>query len=266
MTTDQARQPAGSGTGGQFAAMGRGESDVEIQAPSDQDGTMFFPARFADADEHLSWWRKVDVPDVILQDVLEKYPVSRTSTIRLSLGGNWQDIPRDPSWSDAEYKARNDEAGQEYDKRLSAFRDEIPRDIDRFRVRDAVRLHLAWKYAYTLPQEEQERLRDTEVDLGDLSGTLPAFDRYFSMQGYALDNPETFTRLPDGNEKINAMLARLSAEISENRRVSEQGLRTQLAAGGVTPERAEQIIAGVPVTAKQKSIRASQKEWAKGGH
>lgn len=236
--------------------------------PSRAEGTMFFPARFSTADEHLDWWGSVEVPDAVLQDVAESYSESRACTIKLMTGGGWHDIERDPSWSDAEYRERNHEAGIAFNERKQKIRDSIPDEIDRFQVRDAVRLHLAWRYAYTLPMEEQEKLESQTVHVGDLSGTLPAFSRHFAMDGYAYNHPTAFTRLPDNNAELDQRLADLARGIqqthhaaSEAQRLAAADYRATLIEHGVNPDRAEQMIAGVPVTAKRTSQRTSNKMW-----
>ena len=265
--TDLSRQPAGTSSGGQFAPTGRGEAGVDVSQYAEPDGTMFFPARFETADDHLRWWKKVEVPDAILQDVVESYGESRKRQKFLYMGGHWVRPEKDPSWSDAEYEQRQRESVRAWNKRIEDFDRTVPKDIDRFLVRDAVRHHLAWRYAYTLPQSEQEKLAERKVDIADLSGTLSAFDTYFAMGGYSSNHPDAFTKLPDDGEKssreIRAAMESMRREIAEARRLSELGLRTQHVSMGVDPARSNQIIAGEQVSGKPKSARRGSKEWAK---
>lgn len=267
--TDPARQPAGTGAGGQFAPTGRDEADVDVSRYSEPDGTMFFPARFETAEDHLRWWRKVEVPDEILQDVTDSYPRSREVQSVLYMGGGWRRMPQDPSWSESEYASRQQESLDAHQAKRAKFLEDVPKEIDRFKVRDAVRLHLAWKYAYTLPAEEQEKLAEEKVSVGDLRGTLPSFDSYFAMGGYDHSHPEVFTKLPgqkaDSSKEIEAALSRMRHEISETKRLAEVGLRTQHIVIGTDPATSAQIIAGEKVTAKPKSVRQGSKEWAKAG-
>ena len=263
--TDLARQPAGTSSGGQFAPTGRGEADIDVGAYSEPDGTMFFPARFETAEDHLRWWQKVEVPDAILQDVVEDYPGSRDRQKQIFLGGKkWERPEKDPEWSDAEYVERQRESIRAWNARVADFEERVPQEIDRFKVRDAVRTHLAWRYAYTLPPEEQEKLRDRQVQIDDLNGTPPAFDLYFAMNGYADRHPDAFTKLPrEDNRDFEAALEAMRREIAQTRRLSEMGLRTQHVSMGVPPDQSDQIIAGERVTGKNVSSRKGAKEWAK---
>src|SRR5699024_9625419 len=152
------------------------------------------------------------------------------------------------SWSDAEYEQRQRESIKAWNERSADFNETVPKDIDRFLVRDAVRPHLAWRYADTLPQEEQEKVAEQKVDIADLTGTLSAFDLDFAMGGYSSSRPDAFTKLPDDGEKssreLRAAMESMRRDGEEARRLSELRLRTQHVSMGVDPTRSNQILAG----------------------
>src|SRR5699024_10659204 len=161
---------------------------------------------------HLQWWSTVPVPDEVLQIAMDDYKNSRVVTVN-SIVGKYQRMPREPGWSDAEYAARVQEDSRAFDARVEEWKQRIPEKLDRFAVRDAVRMHLAWTYRYTLPREEQTRLEKTQITVGDITGTPAEVSTHFAMPGFAARHPNALTRLPDDNAEIRKQLSQLRSEV-----------------------------------------------------
>ena len=81
----------------------------------------------------------------------------------------------------------------------------VPEKLDRFAVRDAVRTHLAWTYRHTLPADEQAKVEQAQVTVGDFRGT--------PMPGFAARHPEALTRLPDDNVSLRQQITQLRAQV-----------------------------------------------------
>src|SRR5690625_2161813 len=157
----QPRAPMGTPEGGQFAATSRPDAAADVtHVPMNSDGShgsIYFPERLHSADEHLQWWSTVPVPDEVLQTAMDDYSNSRVMTIN-SIVGKWEARPKQPGRSKAEYEARAKESAQQHNQRYAQWEQRDPEKLDRFDVRDAVRMHLAWTYRHTLPAEEQTLL------------------------------------------------------------------------------------------------------------
>lgn len=80
MTTEYAqRQPAGIPAGGQFASTTHSESPVRLFDRGD--GTFLKPSPSATADHCIDFWSRIDVPDVVIDQVFEEYAVFRNKEI-----------------------------------------------------------------------------------------------------------------------------------------------------------------------------------------
>lgn len=214
--TTQPRTPSGSPEGGQFERTPRPEALVGAtlvsMSENGTDGSIYFPERLHSADEHLSWWSTVPVPDEVLQAVMDDYSNSRVVTVN-SIVGKYQRMQKQPEWSDAEYAARVKDDSLDFDRRVQQLKERIPEKLDRFAVRDAVRTHLAWTYRHTLPDEEQAKVEQTQVTVGDFRGTPAEVSTHYAMPGFSARQPEAFTRLPDDNAALRQQLAQLRAQI-----------------------------------------------------
>lgn len=214
--TTQPRTPSGSPEGGRFAPVSRPDAlmDATLVPMSENgtDGSIYFPERLHSADEHLSWWSTVPVPDEVLQAVMDDYNNSRTVTIN-SIVGKWEAPAKRPEWSQAEHEARVNESVQAQRERSAEWKRFIPEKLDRFAVRDAVRTHLAWTYRYTLPADEQTKVEQAQVTVGDFRGAPAEVSTHYAMPGFAARHPEAFTRLPDDNAALRQQLAQLHAQI-----------------------------------------------------
>ena len=212
----QPRTPAGTPDGGRFEATSRPDAGMDatlVAMNTDgSDGSIYFPQRLHSADEHLSWWSTVPVPDEVLQTAMDDYPNCRTVTIN-SIMGKWEAPPKQPEWSNAEYEARAKESAQQHNERYAQWEQRVPEKLDRFAVRDAVRMHLAWTYRYTLPTEEQAKLESTQITVGDITGTPAEVSTRYAMPGFAARHPEALTRLPDDNADMRKQLAQLRSEL-----------------------------------------------------
>lgn len=213
----QPRMPAGAPDGGRFASKARSEVGADAtlvpMSTDGADGSIYYPERLHSAEEHLAWWSSVPVPDEVLQSVMDDYKNSRAVTIN-SIMGKYERMPRQPGWSDAEFAARVTEDSRAFDARVATWKDHIPEELDRFAVRDAVRMHLAWTYRYTLPTEERQQVEIAKVTVGDYTGTPAEVSTRYAMPGYAARHPEAFTRLPDDNAALRKQLAELRAEVN----------------------------------------------------
>lgn len=212
----QPRTPAGTPDGGRFAATSRPDAGMDATLVSmntdGSDGSIYFPQRLHSADEHLSWWSTVPVPDEVLQTAMDDYPNSRVVTVN-SIVGKYERMPRQPGWSDAEYAARVREDSRAFDARVEEWKQRVPEKLDRFAIRDAVRMHLAWTYRYTLPTEEQTKLENTQITVGDITGTPAEISTRYAMPGFAVRHPEALTRLPDQSAEVRKQLAQLRSEL-----------------------------------------------------
>lgn len=212
----QPRTPAGNPDGGRFAATSRSDAaaDVTLVAMNSDGspGSIFFPERLRSADEHLQWWSTVPVPDEVLQAVMDDYSNSRTVTIN-SIMGKWEAPPKRAEWSKAEFEARVKESANQHNERYAQWKERVPEKLDRFAVRDAVRTHLAWTYRYTLPTEEQATLEQTQITVGDITGTPAEVSTHYAMPGFAARHHEALTRLPDDNAEVRQQLAQLRSQV-----------------------------------------------------
>lgn len=214
--TTQPRTPSGSPEGGQFGRTPRPEALVGAtlvpMSENGTDGSIYFPERLHSADEHLAWWSTVPVPDEVLQSVMDDYSNSRVVTVN-SIVGKYQRMQKQPEWSDAEYAARVKDDSLDFDRRVQQLKERIPEKLDRFAVRDAVRTHLAWSYRYTLPADEQAKVEQAQVTVGDFRGTPAEVSTHYAMPGFAARHPGAFTRLPDDNAALRQQLAQLRAQV-----------------------------------------------------
>lgn len=214
--TAQPRTPPGSPEGGQFTSISRSEvlMDATLLPMSENgtDGSIYFPERLHSADEHLAWWSTVPVPDEVLQAVMDDYGSSRVVTIN-SLVGKYQRMAKRPEWSEAEYAARVKEDSLAFDRRVQQLKERIPEKLDRFAVRDAVRTHLAWTYRHTLPTDEQTKVEQAQLAVGDFRGTPAEISTHYAMPGFTARHPEALTRLPDDHAALRQELANLRAQI-----------------------------------------------------
>src|SRR5699024_6990690 len=212
----QPRAPMGTPEGGQFAATSRPDAAADVTlVPMNSDGShgsIYFPERLHSADEHLQWWSTVPVPDEVLQTAMDDYSNSRVVTIN-SIVGKWEAPPQQPGRSKAEYEARPRAHGQKPNERLETWKQRVPEKLARFAVRDAVRMHLAWTYRYTLPAEEQTLLEQTQITVGDITGTPAEVSTRYAMPGFAARHPEALTRLPDDSAEVRKQLAQLRSEL-----------------------------------------------------
>src|SRR5699024_7457400 len=130
-----------------------------------------------------------------------------------SMVGKFKPLEKQPGWSDAEHRARAKEKGDEYNANLRRWKERVPEKLDRFAIRDAVRMHLAWTYRYTLPTEEQTKLENTQIAVGDITGTPAEVSTRYAMPGSAARHPEALTRLPDDSAEVRKQLAQLRSEL-----------------------------------------------------
>lgn len=212
----QPRTPAGSPDGGRFAPTSRSDvaADVTLVAMNSDGshGSIFFPERLHSADEHLQWWSTVPVPDEVLQAVMDDYSNCRVVTVN-SIVGKFEPPAKQSGWSDAEHEARAKEKADEYNANLRRWKERVPEKLDRFAVRDAVRMHLAWTYRYTLPTEEETRLEQTQITVGEITGTPAEVSTHYAMPGFAARHTEALTRLPDNNAEVRQQLAQLRSQV-----------------------------------------------------
>lgn len=68
-------------------------------------------------------------------------------------------------------------------------------------------------YRYTLPADEQAKVEQTQVTVGDFRGTPAEISTHYAMPGFAARHPEAFTRLPDDNAALRQQLAQLRAQV-----------------------------------------------------
>ncbi|UQN30480.1 hypothetical protein [Brachybacterium kimchii] len=227
------------------------------------DGSIYFPARLHSAEEHLQWWSSVLVPDEVLQSIMDDYDASRTATIGAMVGGKWQAPPRKPEWSQAEYEARAREDADRHNEVVRRWQQQIPKELDRFAVRDAVRTHLAWTYRYTLPNDEQQQLETTQVTVGDYTGTPAEISTRYAMPGFAARHPEAFTRLPDDNADLKRQLEQLRRQVDTYGARASSHYAGYLAEHGHSSEQIDAALQGrepgAPVGQKKalKSFRKS---------
>lgn len=214
----QPRTPSGSPEGGRFGSISRPDAlmDATLVPMSENgtDGSIYFPERLHSADEHLSWWSTVPVPDEVLQSVMDDYSNSRAVTLN-SIVGKWNAPDRKPEWSQAEHEARTRESAEQHNAIAASWKERVPEKLDRFAVRDAVRTHLAWTYRYTLPADEQTKVEQAQVAVGDFRGTPAEVSTHCAMPGFATRHPEAFTRLPDDNTAMRRQLEQLRAQVDE---------------------------------------------------
>lgn len=214
--TMQPRTPSGSAEGGRFVSISRPEALMDATlVPMSENGTdrsIYFPERLHSADEHLSWWSTVPVPDEVLQAVMDDYSNSRVMTVN-SIVGDFEKPAKQPGWSQAEHEARSREKAEEYNQSLRQWKEHLPEKLDRFALRDAVRTHLAWTYRYTLPADEQTKVEQAQVTVGDFRGTPAEISTHYAMPGFAARHPEAVTRLPDDNAALRQQLAQLRAQV-----------------------------------------------------
>lgn len=214
--TAQPRTPSGSPEGGRFTSISRSEvlmgATLVPMSENGTDGSIYFPERLRSADEHLAWWSTVPVPDEVLQAVMDDYSNSRVLTVN-SIVGDFVKPFKQPGWSQAEYEARTREKAEEYNYSLRRWKERLPEKLDRFAVRDAVRTHLAWTYRHTLPTDEQTKVEQAQLTVGDFRGTPAEISTHYAMPGFTARHPEAFTRLPDDNAAVRKQLAELRAQI-----------------------------------------------------
>lgn len=214
--TTQPRTPSGRPEGGQFERTPRPEvlvgATLVSMSDNGTDGSIYFPERLHSADEHLTWWSTVPVPDEVLQAVMDDYSNSRAVTLN-SIVGKWNAPDRKPEWSQAEYEARTRESAERHNAIAAAWKERVPEKLDRFAVRDAVRTHLAWTYRYTLPTDEQTKVEQAQVTVGDFRGTPAEVSTHYAMPGFAARHPEAFTRLPDDSAALRQQLFQLRAQV-----------------------------------------------------
>ncbi|MCG7308301.1 hypothetical protein [Brachybacterium sp. ACRRE] len=227
------------------------------------DGSIYFPARLHSAEEHLQWWSSVPVPDEVLQSVMDDYAESRTATIGAMVGGKWQAPPRRLGWSQAEYEARAREDADRHNEVVRRWQQQIPKELDRFAVRDAVRTHLAWTYRYTLPNDEQQQLETTQVTVGDYTGTPAEISTRYAMPGFAARHPEGFTRLPDDNTDLKRQLEQLRREVSSVATTTQKMYAGDMADHGYSSEQIDAELRGEDVkhpVGGRKALRSFKKD------
>ncbi|MBP2384450.1 hypothetical protein [Brachybacterium sacelli] len=206
-------------------------------------GSIYFPERLHSADEHLAWWSTVPVPDEVLQSVMDDYSNSRVVTVN-SIVGKYQRMQKQPEWSDAEYAARVKDDSLDFDRRVQQLKERIPEKLDRFAVRDAVRTHLAWSYRYTLPADEQAKVEQAQVTVGDFRGTPAEVSTHYAMPGFAARHPEAFTRLPDDNAAVRQQLAQLRAQIDAVDTTTKKMYVSDMVEQGYTADQIEADLRG----------------------
>lgn len=261
----QPRAPMGTPEGGQFAATSRPDAAADVTlVPMNSDGfhgSIYFPERLHSADEHLQWWSTVPVPDEVLQTAMDDYSNSRVVTIN-SIVGKWEAPPKQPGWSKAEYEARAKESAQQHNQRYAQWEQRVPEKLDRFAVRDAVRMHLAWTYRYTLPAEEQTRLEQSQVTVGDITGTPAEVSTHYAMPGFAARHPEALTRLPDDNAELRQQLAQLRSQVETLGRRSSAHYAGYLAEHGYSAQQIDAEMRGEetgPPVGQKKALKSFKK-------
>ncbi|MDN5893237.1 MAG: hypothetical protein L0H93_04345 [Nocardioides sp.] len=261
----QPRTPAGGPDGGRFAATSRSDAATDVTlVPMNSDGShgsIFFPERLHSADEHLQWWSTVPVPDEVLQAVMDDYSNSRAVTIN-SIVGKWEAPPKHPEWSKAEYEARIREHGQKHNEILEGWKERVPEKLDRFAVRDAVRMHLAWTYRYTLPTEEQTRVEQTQITVGEITGTPAEVSTRYAMPGFADRHPEALTRLPDDNAEVRKQLAQLRSQVDTFGQRSSAHYAGYLAENGYSAQQIDAELRGEetgPPVGQKKALKSFKK-------
>lgn len=261
----QPRAPMGTPEGGQFAATSRPDAAADVTlVPMNSDGShgsIYFPERLHSADEHLQWWSTVPVPDEVLQTAMDDYPSCRAVTIN-SIMGEYKRMPRQEGWSDAEYAARVQEDSRAFDARVEEWKQRVPEKLDRFAVRDAVRMHLAWTYRYTLPAEEQTLLEQTQITVGDITGTPAEVSTHYAMPGFAARHPEALTRLPDDNAELRQQLAQLRSQVETFGRRSSAHYAGYLAEHGYSAQQIDAEMRGEetgPPVGQKKALKSFKK-------
>lgn len=243
----QPRMPAGTADGGRFASTGRSEVGADAtlvpMSTDGADGSIYYPARLHSAEEHLSWWSSVPVPDEVLQAVMDDYRNSRAVTLN-SIVGKWQAPERSSEWSVAEHEARVRESAQRHNEAAAAWKAHIPEELDRFAVRDAVRTHLAWTYRYTLPDEEQRQVEATQITVGDFTGTPVEVSTRYALPGFAARHPDAFTRLPDDSAALRQQLADLRAQVDSVNQAATSHYAGYLAEHGHSAEQVDAALRG----------------------
>ena len=145
--TEQQRVPRGVPEGGQFAQSERGEANLDLRP---LDGSFLYPPVFSTAEEVISFWSRVEIPDEVLaraercyrdyfDEVSEHWP-------RVSWGYEkwaWDNANPSPNPADtgavADWEGRQRAAQTDWEERMTAILTARPETLDRRDVRPLVR-------------------------------------------------------------------------------------------------------------------------------
>ncbi|MCC3292825.1 hypothetical protein [Arthrobacter sp. zg-Y1110] len=236
MTTEFAsRQPAGIPAGGQFASTTHSESPVRLFDRGD--GTFLKPSPSATADHCIDFWSRIDVPDVVIDQVVSEYAVFRNNEIVERIDEEmtaWSKAwkadernapPKRPGKDLERLQARYQE---EFDARQTAIKPQIyaehPNQLGAYDVRQLVRAAQMRRHRPHVSKfpEEMEKVLRHQVELFDETLTVDQIeDKYrLSKVGHAMDsifppkpNPEVQEAL-EYLERINENLVHQRVEMT----------------------------------------------------
>src|SRR5699024_3443291 len=163
------------------------------------------------------------------------------------------------------HEARARESADQHNESVRRWQRLIPERLDRFAIRDAVRMHLAWTYRYTLPTEEQTKLENTQITVGDITGTPAEVSTRYAMPGFAARHPEALTRLPDDNAEVRKQLAQLRSELETFGTRSSSHYAAYLAEHGYSAQQIDAEMRGEetgPPVGQKKALKSFKKGGA----
>ena len=145
--TEQQRVPRGVPEGGQFAQSERGEANLDLRP---LDGSFLYPPVFSTAEEVISFWSRVEIPDEVLAraervykdyyaDIIEHWPEVAWSYEEWDWNAeNPQPEPGDAG-AVADWEGRKRGAQADYEERMKQVLSARPETLDRRDVRPLVR-------------------------------------------------------------------------------------------------------------------------------
>lgn len=189
---NQAREAAGKPTGGEFAATAKQGAEVALASSSMNDeeynshGTLKYPPRPRTAEQHVSFWDNVPIPDEVLDHAVAEHEEIRQELAPKIIGERADEWDRaNPRPDDtARYRGprikREDmpqaihewsEAGKaNWDLEEAKFNQEWPA-IPRYEARTVLRAHHIVEDANLLPEEERQKALNHEMPWGDGTAT-----------------------------------------------------------------------------------------------
>lgn len=170
--TEQPRTPAGVPTGGQFAALARGEAGVALKP---LDGSFMFPPPMRTADEIIDFWSRVEIPDEVLARTRLVFRENREmlKTDWPHHAWDWDEAWRwgeqnpqpDPSDAGAfaDWEGRQRVAQDQYENAMRVRLQDLPEELERADIRPLFRASAMMRTAMDLdhlPFEDQRRIQD----------------------------------------------------------------------------------------------------------